>query len=130
MASSLKQMVTEANAAVPKIAAAGAVELVAGGTMVLDVRDGPEVEVNGKAEGAVHVSHGMLEFRADPESPAFLDAFAKAQTILVYCAYGDRAALASKTLKDLGYQDVRNLGGFKDWVEASGGVERPLEPGM
>ena len=38
-------------------------------------------------------------------------------------AAGGRAALAGKTLRDLGFTDVRNLGGFKDWVAAGGEVE-------
>jgi rhodanese-related sulfurtransferase len=29
-----------------------------------------------------------------------------------------------KTLKDMGYGNVRNLGGFKGWLEAGGEVEK------
>jgi rhodanese-related sulfurtransferase len=65
----------------------------------------------------------LLEFRADPESPLHDAAFDRGKTIILYCASGGRAALAGKTLKDMGYTDVRNLGGFKDWVEAGGEVE-------
>ena len=43
--------------------------------------------------------------------------------ILVYCAAGARAALATKTLMDIGYKDVFNLGGFKEWVESGGEIE-------
>jgi len=43
--------------------------------------------------------------------------------VLVYCGSGGRAALAGQTLQELGYRDVRNLGGFKDWVEGGGAVE-------
>ena len=43
--------------------------------------------------------------------------------ILVYCAAGARAALAAKTLMDIGYKDVFNLGGFKEWVESGGEIE-------
>ena len=65
----------------------------------------------------------MLEFRADPESPYHDKAFDRDKSVLVYCASGGRSALAGKTLQDLGYRDVRNLGGFKDWVESGGAVE-------
>ena len=65
----------------------------------------------------------MLEFRADPESPAHDKAFDKTKTVIVYCASGGRSALAGKVLQDLGYRDVRNLGGFKDWAEGGGAVE-------
>ncbi|HYW59956.1 MAG TPA: rhodanese-like domain-containing protein, partial [Xanthobacteraceae bacterium] len=65
MAISVKQMLETANAAVPRITPAEARELIAkGNALLVDVRDAPEVERSGKAAGAVHVSRGMLEFRA------------------------------------------------------------------
>ena len=85
--------------------------------LFVDVRDGDEVAKSGKVAGALNVSRGMLEFRADPASPAFNDAFAKDKTIVLYCASGGRSALAGQTLRDLGYDKVRNLGGFKDWAD-------------
>lgn len=127
---SVKQMIEAANAEVPRITMAQAKELIAKGAMVLDVRDAPEVEKNGKVSGAVHVSRGMLEFRADPESPYHDKQFDRARTVIVYCASGGRSALAGKTLKDLGYENVFNLGPFKDWAESGGEVDRPIEPGM
>ena len=125
MATSVKQMMEAANAAVPRVTPAQAREMIAqGNTLVVDVRDAPEVEKSGKVSGAVHVSRGMLEFRADPESPYHDKNFAKDKTIIVYCASGGRAALSGKTLKDLGYEKVFNLGGFKDWAESGGKVEK------
>ena len=100
------------------------------GALVVDVRDAPEVEKSGKVEGAVHVSRGMLEFRADPESPYHDKKFDRARPVIVYCASGGRSALSGKTLKDLGYEQVFNLGAFKDWAEAGGEIEKPIEPGM
>ena len=50
--------------------------------------------------------------------------------MLVYCASGGRSALAGKVLKDMGYDRVFNIGGFKDWVEAGGEIDRPVDPGM
>jgi len=90
----------------------------------VDVRDATEVQATGKVAGAVHVPRGMIEFRADPESPYYNKAFDRDKTVLVYCASGGRSALSGKTLKDLGYKDVRNLGGFKDWAESGGAVEK------
>jgi len=60
-----------------------------------------EVQASGKIAGAVHVSRGMLEFRA-----------------------AGRAALAGKMLKDLGYERVYNFGGFKEWADSGGAIER------
>ena len=131
MAASLKQMMEAANAAVPRITPAQAQEMMAkANALVVDVRDGPEVEFSGKIAGAAHVSRGMLEFRADPETPSHDKRFDKAKPIILYCASGGRSALAGKLLKDLGYAHVYNLGAFKDWVAAGGAVENPLEPGL
>jgi rhodanese-related sulfurtransferase len=130
-ATSVKQMLEVANAAVPRVTPAQARDMIAkGNTLVVDVRDAPEVERSGKVAGAVHVSRGMLEFRADPESPYHDKNFAKDKTLILYCASGGRSALSAKTLKDLGYTQVYNLGAFKDWTESGGAVDHPIETGM
>jgi rhodanese-related sulfurtransferase len=123
-------MIEAANAAVPRITPAQAQEMIGkGNALVVDVRDAPEVEKSGKVEGSVHVSRGMLEFRADPESPYHDKNFARDKTVIVYCASGGRAALAGKVLHDMGYDHVYNLGGFKDWAESGGAVDKPTVPG-
>src|ERR1700752_177574 len=125
MALGVKQMMEAANAAVPKITPAEAREKIAkGNTLLLDIRDGTEVQASGKAAGAVHVSRGLLEFRADPDSPTHDKNFSRDKTVLIYCASGGRAALAGKLLKDMGYHEVYNIGGFKDWAESGGAVEK------
>ena len=125
MPTTVKEMLAAARAAVPTIAPDETAALVAAGKAgVVDVRDGTEVLTSGKVKGARHVSRGLLEFRADPESPMHDPAFQRDKTIIVYCASGGRSALAGKTLKDMGYTDVRNLGGFQDWVASGGAVEK------
>ena len=125
MALSVKQMMEAANAVVPKITATEAREKIAkGNTLLLDIRDGTEVQASGKAVGAVHVSRGLLEFRADPDSPTHDKNFSRDKTVLIYCASGGRASLAGKLLKDMGYHEVYNIGGFKDWCECGGAVEK------
>ena len=125
MPSSVKDMLAAANAAVPRISAAEAQALIdKGNVLVVDVRDGTEVAASGKVPGALNVSRGLLEFKADPESPYFDKAFSKDKTVVLYCASGGRSALAGKVLQDFGYKDVRNLGAFKDWVEGGGKVEK------
>ena len=119
MATTVKQMLEAANAAVPKISSDQAADMIqAGNTLVLDVRDAPEVAASGKIAGALNVSRGMLEFRADPESPYHDKSFYKNKTVILYCASGGRSALAGKLLKDMGYEKVYNVGGFKDWTGA------------
>jgi rhodanese-related sulfurtransferase len=125
MPTSVKQMMEAANAAVPKITQAQAREMMAkGNTLVVDVRDAPEVEKSGKVAGAVNVSRGMLEFRADPESPYHDKNFARDKNVILYCAFGGRSALSGKVLKNMGYSNVFNLGAFKDWAENGGAVEK------
>ena len=125
MATSVKQMLEAAHAAVPKITPAQAKDMIAkGNTLVVDVRDAPEVQASGKVAGAVHVSRGMLEFRADPDLPSHDPNFGKDKTVILYCGSGGRAALAGKMLKELGYDQVFNLGGFKDWADSGGAVEK------
>jgi len=116
---SLREMLAAANAEVPRVPPAEAKALIErGNTLVVDVRDGAELQSGGKIKGAVHVPRGMLEFRADPESPYHNAAFAKDKTVLVYCASGGRSALSGKTLKDFGYAAVFNIGGFKELADA------------
>ena len=128
MPTSVKQMMEAANAVVPKITPAEAREMIAkGNTLVVDVRDAPEVEKSGKIAGAVHHSRGMLEFRADPDSPYYDKNFAKDKNLIVYCASGGRSALAGKVLNDMGYTQVYNMGAFKDWAESGGAIEKPID---
>ncbi len=130
MTMSVKQMIEQANAVVPRLSQEEARRLISEGALVVDVRDAPEVEMTGKVTGALHVSRGMLEFRADPDSPYHDKRFSREKPVLLYCASGGRSALSAKALKDLGFQHVYNLGAFKDWAEAGGATERPIEPGM
>ena len=114
-----------ANAVVPRISPKQAKELIAkGDALVVDVRDAPEVEQSGKVAGAVHIPRGMLEFRADPESPYYDQSFAKDKTVIVYCAAGGRAALSGQALKEMGYTEVYNMGGFKDWADSGGAIDK------
>jgi rhodanese-related sulfurtransferase len=125
MAVGVKELMAEANAAVRKLSPAEAeAKIKEGNVLIVDVRDPPEVQQSGKIKGAVAVSRGMLEFRADPDTPYHNPAFQRDKTVLVYCASGGRAALAGKRLKDMGYGTVYNIGGFKELAEAG----LPTEP--
>ncbi len=130
MAVTAKDLLEAANAAVPRIDAARAQEMMAKGALLLDVRDAPELEKMGRAEGSHHIPRGMLEFRADPETPFHDPELRKDRPVILHCASGGRSALAGKLLKDMGYAEVYNLGGFKDWKEAGAPVEEPIDQGM
>jgi rhodanese-related sulfurtransferase len=125
MAKSIKELVEAANQVVPRVTAAEAKQKIDDGAVVIDVRDAAEVERTGKVAGALHIPRGMVEFRADPESPYYEQSLAKDKPVILYCAGGGRAALAGQALKEMGYGEVFNLGGFGDWADSGGAVEGP-----
>ena len=89
MAKTVKDLLAEANTTVPKLSPAEAAEKIrSGDVMVVDVRDPHEVQQSGKIKGAVNVSRGMLEFRADPESQFHDPAFQKDKTVLLALRLG------------------------------------------
>ena len=121
----VQSMLAEADAAVPRISPEEAKGLLGrADVLFLDVREPPEVVASGKVRGAVAVPRGLVEFRADPASPMHDAAFDRAKTVVAYCASGGRSALVGKTLKDMGYVNVRNLGGFKGWLDAGGEIDK------
>ena len=125
MPHTVKELLAAADAAVPRITPAQAQELVAkDGAIIVDVRDSAELQAGGKAKGAIHIPRGSLEFKADDTTSDHDKNLNRDKPVILYCAAGSRAALAGKALKDMGYQKVFNLGGFKDWAEAGA----PIDP--
>jgi rhodanese-related sulfurtransferase len=121
----VQAMVAEADALVPRITPQVAKEMVGHpDVLFLDVREPAEVAASGKVPGALNVPRGLVEFRADPSSPLHDAAFDRAKTVIAYCASGGRSALVGKTLLEMGYRNVQNLGGFKGWLDADGEVEK------
>ncbi len=124
MSKTAQEFLNAARAEVPTISREEASKLMGREDVVfLDVRDGTELQATGKIKGALHVNRGVLEFKADPESPSYAKELTPDKTIITYCASGGRSALAGKTLKDMGYKKVFNLGKFQDWKDAGGEVE-------
>ena len=81
---------------------------------LIDIRDIRELENEGRVENSHHIPRGMLEFWLDPESAYFkkgkldLD-----KEMVLFCAGGLRSALATKSLKDMGFEKVSHIdGGF------------------
>ena len=119
MATSVKQIMAAANAAVPRLQPEEVSKMMgAADVLIVDVRDPSEVQASGKIKGAVNVSRGMLEFHADPEVPSYNAAFRKDKRIVLYCGSGGRSALSGKTLQEMGYSSVFNAGGFKELADA------------
>jgi rhodanese-related sulfurtransferase len=130
MPAKVKDLVEAAHGVVPGIGAEEAQRMVEQGALLLDVRDSTEIAATGTATMAHHVPRGMLEFRADPDSPLHDHEFRPDRPVVLFCAAGGRAALAGQTLREMGYGEVYNLGGFKDWQAAGAPVTQPVDPGM
>lgn len=121
-----KDFMDEANAVVPKMSAEDAIAVHAKGDGIfIDVRDSAAIADSGTIAGVNRVPRGMFEFTADPAiealfNPIFAD---KDAAIYLICGAGGQAALAGKTLKDMGFSNVTNIGGFPAWKEAGGPTE-------
>ena len=123
MSQTIMQRVARANENVPSITQEELMRIMGDDNVVIvDIRDHPEL-ANGKIRGALHITRGMLEFRAQPGIPSHHPDLTPDKTVVLYCGSGGRAALAGQALQDMGYTDVRNLGGFADWVKVGGAVE-------
>ena len=124
MKKTVKDMVDEAMAEVETISVAEAMKRQDDDTFVIvDIRDVREFDREGMIPGAFHAPRGMLEFWVDPESPYHKDIFASGKTFVFYCRSGQRSALATKTVRDMGLEAVCHIeGGFTAWTEAGAPV--------
>ena len=89
--------------------------------MIVDVREQHEFEQS-HLPGAVHVPRGHLESRI--EGAVGSD---RSKRVILYCATGQRSALAAHTLQELlGYEDVASMrGGITLWKDRGYEVEVP-----
>ena len=119
-----KHFMEEADAVVPRMSAEDAVaKYKAGNGVFIDVRDSGDIAKSGTIAGAHRIGRGMMEFKADPASPLHDPALQKDADLYLICGAGGQAALAGKTLKDMGFKHVTNIGGIAAWKEAGGPTE-------
>ena len=122
MALTTQDFVAAAKAEIQECSVQEAAEKIKQGALALDVRE-PQEFMQAHIPSAVEVPRGVLEFRVDAH-PQLQD---KDQEIVVYCQAGGRGALATKTLKEMGFTNVINmLGGFAAWTEA--GLDQDKDP--
>jgi len=120
----LEKLLIEANDLVKKLSFEESINLINNSkTVIIDVREESEVYNLGLVKNAIHIPRGLLEFKLSPNSPNNPVLIDDETNILVYCAGGYRSALAAKTLLDLGFKNVYNLGGFQEWVESGGEIQ-------
>ena len=115
-----KAMLAEANAMIETVSVQDLLYyLEDAGAVLVDVREAVERETDGAIPGSAHAPRGLLEFQADPDSPAYNDALQPDRHMILYCGTGGRSALAAKTLLEMGYDEVSSLaGGYAAWRAA------------
>ncbi len=99
-------------------------EIAASEAVLIDLREPEERVQHGTIPGAIHAPRGMLEFYADPASSYHRPEFDPNQRTILHCASGGRSALATDTLRSLGYRNVAHLeGGITAWKAAAHPVD-------
>ena len=121
----VKEMINEAKKNLKELSADDVKnKLKSKDTLIVDLRDTSECIENGVIPGSYHVSRGHLEFSADPKCEHYKDFFNKEKNIILYCHTGARSALASSTLKHMGYKKISHMkGGFKLWMKKIGIID-------
>jgi len=112
------QLINEAQQRIHETTAAQVREMQARGApaVYLDVREQNEWNL-GHLPRATFIPRGLLETSVEQRVP-------RDAAVVVYCASGNRSALAAETLQEMGYTQVSHLaGGFRAWVEGGGDVD-------
>jgi|TARA_B110000914_G_scaffold202886_1_gene196156 rhodanese-related sulfurtransferase len=81
---------------------------------LIDIREKGELDKTGRVENSNHIPRGMLEFWLDPDGPYFKSGkLDMSKDLVLFCAGGLRSALAAKSLKEMGFENVSHIdGGF------------------
>ena len=116
-----KDYLDEANKVVKKIDVNVAIEKhKSSHAIFIDVRDSSDIAKTGSISGALKIQRGLIEFVADEATALYNDTLKKDSEIILVCGAGGQAALTGKTLIDMGYTNVSNVGAIGDW-EKNGG---------
>ena len=121
---SIESILEEANKQIKRLSFDESIDLIENHkTLIFDVREESEVHNSGLIKNAIHIPRGLIEFKLSPDSPNNPFNIDKDTNILVYCAGGFRSALAAKTLSDMGFHNVFNMGGFQEWIDSGGEIQ-------
>ena len=117
---SLELILEEANKQIKRLSYDDSIDLIKNhSTLIIDVREESEVHSCGVIKNAIHIPRGLIEFKISNISTITEED----TNILVYCAGGYRSALAAKTLKDFGFKNVFNIGGYEEWILNGGEIQ-------
>ena len=120
-----KNYLQEANQIVMKIDVNEAIEKhKTKSSIFIDVRDSADIAKTGTILGGLTIPRGLIEFVADEATPLYNKILQKDVEIILICGVGGQAALAGKTLKEMGYSNVLNVGGISDWEKNGGPMSK------
>ena len=119
---SAQTLVAEALTEIKTLSPAEALEMVNSDKCnLIDIRDIRELEKMGRIENSHHIPRGMLEFWMDPDSPYFKEGkIDMNKEMVLFCAGGLRSALATKSLKDMGFEKISHIDGGFSKMKSSG----------
>ena len=119
---SSQTLVNEALNQIKTLSPAEALEMVNSDKCnLIDIRDIRELEKMGRIENSHHIPRGMLEFWMDPDSPYFKEGkIDMNKEMVLFCAGGLRSALATKSLKDMGFEKISHIDGGFSQMKNSG----------
>lgn len=115
------ELVAIAKALINEVSLVDAPAAIQAADILLDVREADEY-ANGHIPGAIHIPRGLLEFKLsnDPNLSS------RGLKIVLYCKNSGRAALASKSLHEMGYVNIQSIaGGFDAWAQAGNPIAKP-----
>ena len=116
-----KDYLEEANKVVKKIEINDALEKHKNNSAIfIDVRDSSDIAETGTITGALKIQRGLIEFVADDSHGLHNKVLKKDSEIILVCGAGGQAALTGKTLVDMGYINVSNVGAIGDWENKGG----------
>jgi rhodanese-related sulfurtransferase len=113
-----EQVLADAKAQIKEHTPADVMQMLKRGDKItlLDVRDPNEASL-GTIPGAIHISRGRLEQNVEAAVP-------RDANLVIYCANGNRSALAAITLRDMGYEHVSSMStGINGWTAAGGEID-------
>jgi rhodanese-related sulfurtransferase len=120
-----KDYLDEANKVVKKIAVEEAIKIHKNKSAIfIDVRDSSDISKTGSIEGSLKIQRGLIEFVADENTDFYNEQLKKDSEIILVCGAGGQAALTGKTLIDMGYTNVSNVGAIGDWEKNGGPINK------
>ena len=120
-----KDYLDEANKVVKKIGVEEAIKIHKDKSAIfIDVRDSSDISKTGSIEGSLKIQRGLIEFVADENTDFYNEKLKKDSEIILVCGAGGQAALTGKTLIDMGYTNVSNVGAIGDWEKNGGPINK------